>query len=107
MPRRKSPGGFAEDQKDWAPAVPERLDVTLGPGGRVVIPAVYRKAMQVKEGDRLMARMVDGELRLISPEMGIKRAQRMVREMIPADVDLIEELFAMRREEVADELGDG
>lgn len=103
----ENPGGFAEEQAEWEPDVPERLHVKVGPGGRVVIPAVYRKAMRVKEGDRLMARVVDGELRLITPEAGIKRAQRMVRESIPPDVDLVEELLQMRRKEVADEFGDG
>ena len=39
--------------------------------------------MQVKDGDRLMARVVDGELRLITPEMGVRKAQKMVRETIP------------------------
>lgn len=86
--------------------LPERLDLTLGPGGRVVIPAVFRKAMGVKEGDRLMARVVDGELRLLTPQMGIKRAQKIVRETIPADVDLVAELIEERRWEAARELED-
>jgi AbrB family looped-hinge helix DNA binding protein len=108
MPRPKEkPTGFAEKQKTWEPALPERIDLTLGPGGRVVIPAAYRKAMQVGEGDRLMARVVDGELRLITPKMGIKLAQKIVRETISPDADLIADLFEMRRQEVADEFGDG
>ena len=108
MPRRsKTSTGFAEEQAEWEAPLPERLRVKVGPGGRVVIPAVYRKAMKVKEGDLLMARIVDGELRLMTPEMGIKRAQRMVRETIPPDVDLVEALIEMRREEVADEFDDG
>jgi len=108
MPRsKKKAGGFGEEQREkWDPELPERIDVTLGPGGRVVIPAVYRKAMQVEEGGRLMARVVDGELRLITPEMGIKRAQRMVREMVPPDVDLVEALIEERRWEAAKEVED-
>jgi len=106
MPRPKKQSGFAERQRTFEPKLPDRLDLKLGPGGRVVIPAVYRKAMGVKEGGRLMARVVDGELRLITPEMGIKRAQRIVRETIPADVDLVADLFEMRRQEVADEFGE-
>ncbi len=107
MPRRgKKPGGFAEEQAEWEAALPDRLDAKVGPSGRVVIPAVYRKAMKVKEGDRLMVRLVDGELRLMTPEMGIKRAQRMVRESIPPDVDLVEALIEERRWEAAKELED-
>lgn len=88
-------------------SLPERLDVYIGPGGRVVIPAVFRDAMQVKEGDRLMARVVDGELRLITPRMGVKLAQKIAREMICGDESLVDTLMDMRRREVADELGDG
>ncbi len=103
-PKKKRTEGFAEEQTEWEAELPERLDVTVGPGGRVVIPAVYRKAMQVKEGDRLMASVVDGELRLLTPAMGIKRAQRMVREMIPADVDLVKALIDERRWEADEEI---
>lgn len=111
-PARKTVPGFSDRQRRFKaaapsePPVPERLDLQLGPGGRVVIPAVFRKAMHVKDGDRLMARVVDGELRLITPQMAIKRAQQMVRETIPADADLIADLFEMRRREVADEFGE-
>ncbi len=104
-PKRKS-AGFSEGQREFEAKLPDRLDLTLGPGGRVVIPAVFRKAMGVKEGGRLMARVVDGELRLLTPEMGIKRAQRIVRETIPPDADLIEDLIEERRWEAAKELED-
>jgi AbrB family looped-hinge helix DNA binding protein len=103
----KPPRGLAESAAEWNPEVPERLDVQVGPGGRIVIPAVYRAAMQVKEGDRLMASVVDGELRLISPRMAIRHAQRMVRETIPGDDSLVDALIANRRREVAEEFGDG
>jgi hypothetical protein len=53
-----------------------------------------------------MARVVDGELRLITPQMAIKRVQRIVRETIPAGADLVADLLEMRRQEVADELGE-
>jgi bifunctional DNA-binding transcriptional regulator/antitoxin component of YhaV-PrlF toxin-antitoxin module len=108
MPRpRKSTSGFSEEGARYEAKLPDRIDLQLGPGGRVVIPAVYRKAMQVKEGDRLMARVVDGELRLLTPEMAIRRAQKWVRETIPPEVDLVADLLEMRRQEVEDELKDG
>jgi bifunctional DNA-binding transcriptional regulator/antitoxin component of YhaV-PrlF toxin-antitoxin module len=112
MPRvKKTKPGFSEGQRKFkaGPAgseLPERLDLQLGPGGRVVIPAVFRKAIEVEEGGRLMARVVDGELRLITPQMAIKRVQRIVRETIPAGADLVADLLEMRRQEVADELGE-
>jgi len=107
MPRaKKSVRGFAEEATKFDAGVSDRLDLTLGPGGRVVIPAVFRKAMQVTEGDRLMARVVDGELRLITPQMGIRKAQKIVRETIPGDESLVDTLMENRRREVADEFGE-
>lgn len=109
MPRAKKPArGFAEETSDFdAASVPDRIDLQLGPGGRVVIPAVFRKAMQVKEGDRLMARVVDGELRLITPKMGVRLAQKMVRESIPGTDSLADSLIGDRRREFEQEFGDG
>jgi antitoxin PrlF len=104
---KKKREGFAEGQKAFDPEIPDRIDLTLGPGGRVVIPAVYRKAMEVEEGGRLMARVVDGELRLITPAMGIRLAQKRVRETIRGDESLIDTLMEMRRQEVEDEFGNG
>jgi len=108
MPRSGKPvSGFREETTEWKAEIPERINLNLGPGGRVVIPAVYRKAMGVNEGDRLMAKVVEGELRLITPEMAIRRAQEWVRQTIPPDVSLVDDLLEMRRQEVADELKDG
>jgi hypothetical protein len=54
-----------------------------------------------------MARVVDGELRLITPIMSVRLAQKMVRETIPGDESLVDALMEFRRREVADEFGDG
>jgi AbrB family looped-hinge helix DNA binding protein len=89
------------------PTLPDRVDVQVGPGGRIVIPGDFRDALEIGEGDRLMARVVDGELRLLTPEMAIRRAQKWVRETIPPGVSLVDDLLEMRRQEVEDELKDG
>jgi AbrB family looped-hinge helix DNA binding protein len=111
VPRAKKPGrGLSEDAAKWeaeSADSTERLDLHVGPGGRIVIPAAFRKAMQGKEGDRVMARVVDGELRVITPKMGVRLAQKMVRETIPDGPSLIDTLMDERRREVADEFGDG
>jgi bifunctional DNA-binding transcriptional regulator/antitoxin component of YhaV-PrlF toxin-antitoxin module len=104
--KQAAPEGFAEAADSWQPELPERLDLKLGPGGRVVIPAVYRKAMQVNEGDRLMARVVDGELRLITPGMAVRAAQKLVRETIPGDDSLADALIEERRREFEREMSE-
>ena len=104
--RRSAAWLFRSASGAFEPELPERLDLKLGPGGRVVIPAVYRKAMGVKEGGRLMARVVDGELRLITPEMGIKRRRGSCARRSLQTSSLVADLFEMRRQEVADEFGE-
>jgi AbrB family looped-hinge helix DNA binding protein len=110
MPRaKKPPRGLSEEATKWYAKQAdrtERLDLQVGPGGRIVIPAAFRKAMQVKEGDRVMARVVDGELRVITPAMGVRLAQKMVRETIPGDDSLVDALMEDRRREVEDEFGE-
>jgi AbrB family looped-hinge helix DNA binding protein len=110
MPRpKKAVSGLSEEAAKWYAQEAERterVDLHVGPGGRIVIPAAFRKAMQVKEGDRVMARVVDGELRVITPVMGVRLAQKIVRETIPGNDSLVDALMEDRQREVEDELGE-
>ena len=71
--------------------------VKLGQGGRIVLPAQYRKALGVTTGDELILRLEDGELRIFTRRQAIKRAQGMLRQYIPEGRILSEELIAERR----------
>jgi AbrB family looped-hinge helix DNA binding protein len=70
-------------------------EVQLGSQGRVVIPAALRKALHLKPGDRLIARLQGGALVLEREAVG-KRLQDRFRH-IPAHVSLVDELIAQRR----------
>jgi bifunctional DNA-binding transcriptional regulator/antitoxin component of YhaV-PrlF toxin-antitoxin module len=85
----------------------QRTRLTLDSAGRIVVPAEFRRAMNAGDGSELLARVVDGELRLITPEMAVKRAQKLVRELIPGDESLVDSLIADRRREAAQEASDG
>jgi AbrB family looped-hinge helix DNA binding protein len=76
-----------------------RLRLTLGPGGRVVIPASLREAMEVEEGDTILAWVEEGELHLLSPKVGGRQAQALLRPFIPEGVSLADELIEERRRE--------
>jgi AbrB family looped-hinge helix DNA binding protein len=76
-----------------------RVRLTLGPGGRVVIPAALREAMEVEEGDAILAWVEDGELHLLSPRVGARQAQDMLKGLLPEGVSLAGELIAERRRE--------
>ncbi len=72
-------------------------------GGRIVIPASFRRALGVAVGDDVILELEDGELRLFSPARAIKRAQEIVRNHVPQGRSLAAELLAERRAEAARE----
>lgn len=79
-----------------------RNEVQVGAQGRLVIPAHLRKALNLKPGDRLVARKVGDSLVLERREAIEKRLQERFRH-IPKDVNLVDELIAERRAEAARE----
>ena len=83
--------------------MPSRV-VRISPGGRVVIPAEFRKALGVEIGDDMLIQLKGEELRLRSRQAAIKRVQAMVRKYLPDESrSLADELIAERREEAARE----
>ena len=52
--------------------------VKVAEGGRIVIPAEYRKRLGVQVGDNVILQLDDGEIRLFTVREAIRRAQEMV-----------------------------
>ena len=77
------------------------MKTIIGDGGRLVIPAEYRKALGIKPGDEVLLTLEDGEIKLVSTRQAIARAQALVRKYVPKDRSLSEELIRERREEAA------
>ena len=77
--------------------------VKLGQGGRIVLPAQFRKAMGIRTGDDLILALKDGELRVFTHREAIRRAQELVRHYFPEGRILSEELIQDRRSEVSRE----
>lgn len=75
----------------------------IGNNGRIVIPATYRKALGIADGDEIIMQLHDGELRLMSRAAAIRRFQDLVRSRIPEGRLLSEELSAERRAEASRE----
>ena len=75
----------------------------LGVNGRIVLPAAYRRALGVVQGDELVLILEEDALRIMSPAAAIKRAQALVRQYIPEGTRLADELLADRRAEAAHE----
>ena len=71
----------------------------VGDGGRVVVPAQYRKALGLKTGDHVMLALEEGEVRLFTPARAAERARALVRRYVPKNKNLTDELPAERHEE--------
>lgn len=80
-----------------------RTMTKLGEGGRLVIPAEYRKALGVETGDELILELEEGSLRVLTPREGIRRAQALVRSYVPKGRLLSDELIEERRRESGSE----
>jgi AbrB family looped-hinge helix DNA binding protein len=74
------------------------LTTTIAEGGRVVIPASYRRALGVRPGDQVVLRLEDGEVRMTTRAQARQRAQEYVRSLVPKNVSLVDELIRERRE---------
>ena len=75
----------------------------LAEGGRLVIPAEFRRRLGLNPGDNVVLDLRDGELRVRSLRRAIERAQTLVSQFVPEDVSLSEELIRDRRAEAARE----
>jgi len=72
--------------------------------GRLVIPASFRKALEINPGDEVILRLEDDELRITTLKHRIARAQRHVRKYVKPGVSLVDELIAERRAAARKEL---
>jgi len=78
---------------------PEWIRVAVGPGGRIVIPAVYRQALGIEEGDSLILRYEGDSVRVVSHSAEVERVREMIARRVPEGVSLVDELIAERRRE--------
>lgn len=78
--------------------------VSVGPKGRVVIPAGIRRELGITEGSELVA-MVEGEAVVLVPRSAVKTRLRSIFAEI--GTSLSDELLADRRRAAAREATDG
>ncbi len=78
-------------------------NICMGTNGRLVIPADYRKAMGLKEGDSLVLALIDNELRINKLEDSIKFAQELVSKHAPSNGSVVDNFIQERRLEAEQE----
>lgn len=72
-------------------------------GGRITIPIALRKQFGLDIGDPVVIEVQDDNICLRSIRQVIKDIQAMVKQHIPEDVSLVDELIRERRAEAARE----
>ena len=82
----------------------QQLRVRMNENGRIVIPSLIRKALNIHPGDDVILEVDKHEVRLTTLRQRIARAQDRVREYIPEGVSLVDELIQERREAAKHEL---
>ena len=82
-------------------ARPEQVRVVVGPGGRVVIPAAYREALGIEEGDAVFMRVEGDDLHVVSDATEVRRVREMIAGYVPEGVSLVDDLLRERRRELS------
>ena len=72
-------------------------------GGRITIPIALRKEFGLDIGDSVVLDIQDDNIRLRSIQQVIRDIQAVVKQHIPENVSLVDELIQERRAEVARE----
>lgn len=75
-------------------------NVKIYGGGKLAIPAAYRRELGIAEGDTVTVELVDGELRVRPAALALRRAQEKVRRFNRDGRSLVDELIADRRREI-------
>ena len=68
-------------------------------GGKLIIPAAFRRKLGIDTGDTVVLELEEDGLHVRSLSSAVRRAQEIVREFVPDDVSLADDLIAARRVE--------
>ena len=77
---------------------PLQVALYIGADGRVLIPVELRRQMKLDDSGRITARIVDGELRMISPTVALEQLQHLFAPLRGGS-SVVDELLAERRAE--------
>lgn len=67
-------------------------------GGKIVIPAAFRRALGLAAGDTMVVELAGGELRIRSQAQALAEARAILRRHVPDDQSLTDELIRDRRD---------
>ena len=76
-----------------------QLQMEVMTNGTVTIPPELYVSMGWRKGEKLIAQVEDGEIKIFSQAQAVARAQAWVASFVPEDRSLSDELIAERRQE--------
>lgn len=76
----------------------EQVSAHVAENGRLVIPAIFRRALGLESGGDVMLQMEDNELRIVTKKQQLAKARALVRRYVPEGHSLSKELIKERRE---------
>lgn len=77
--------------------------VRLDSGGRIVVPAGFRKSLGIGTGEELLMSLDDGFVRLQTIDAALERVRVIARRRRRGDASVVDEFIAERRAEAATE----
>jgi len=75
--------------------------VTIGEGGRIVLPASFRKALHIVSGDELVLSLHDGEIRIFQQKQALKRFRQAVKQHKTSS-NMSDDFIAFRKKDEAE-----
>ena len=73
------------------------FNITVGENGRMIIPAMFRKQLNLKPGDELVVKLsADNDIIVHSPKQSLQKLQKLFKK---TSGSFVNELFEMRKKE--------
>jgi AbrB family looped-hinge helix DNA binding protein len=66
-------------------------------GGKISIPSIYRKSLNVKEGDEMVFSLHNDELILTPVKASLKKVRDMIKKYHPTNESLVDKLINERQ----------
>ena len=77
-----------------------QFNVTVGENGRMIIPAIFRKQLNLKAGDEVVVKLSsDNDIIVHSPKQSLTKLQALIKTKVDNE-SLVDALFEMRRKEI-------
>ena len=69
--------------------------------GRLLFPSKIRKEYNIKSGDVFIMRVIDDEIRIVSLDKVIKKAQDLFKKHVPIKENVVDDFLECRKQEAA------